>query len=167
MAQEFTIKSENIEDKINQLLPSQGGFGAGVDISASSMVVPIIDLTETAEGSGLRQDLQRSFSLTSVTALQVSNTTSTVANTTGYFRIFGSMFSNAAGVGTFDLTDGFTSKQIFLYQGTTGYTDNVFFDFVVYLTAGDSLTVTSSTASVNIDLISRQIADINGNLVNP
>ena len=47
MAQEFTIKSQQIEDKINQLLPSQGGFAAGVDFSASSMVIPIVDLTET------------------------------------------------------------------------------------------------------------------------
>ena len=54
MAQEFVIKSQNIEDKINQLLPSQGGFQAGVDFSASTMVIPIVDLTETAEGSTLR-----------------------------------------------------------------------------------------------------------------
>ena len=54
MAQEFTIKSQQIEDKINQLLPSQGGFQAGVDFSASTMVIPIVDLTETAEGSALR-----------------------------------------------------------------------------------------------------------------
>ena len=50
MAEEFIIKSEAIEDKINQLLPSQGGFQAGVDFSASTMVIPIVDLTETAEG---------------------------------------------------------------------------------------------------------------------
>ena len=62
MAQEFTIKSQDIEDKINQLLPSQGGFGAGVDFSASTMVIPIVDLTETAEGSALRQDLQSAIS---------------------------------------------------------------------------------------------------------
>ena len=36
MAQEFTINSTAIESKINQLLPSQGGFGAGVDFSAST-----------------------------------------------------------------------------------------------------------------------------------
>ena len=61
MAQEFTINSEAIESKINQLLPSQAGFGAGIDFSASTMVIPIVDLTETAEGSGLRQDLQKSL----------------------------------------------------------------------------------------------------------
>jgi len=81
LAQEFTIKSEVIESKINQLLPSQGGYAPGVDFSASTMVVPIIDLTESAEGSILRQDLQSSLSLTSVTAYDISNTTSTIINT--------------------------------------------------------------------------------------
>ena len=33
MAQEFAIKSQDIEDKINQLLPSQGGQGAGIDFT--------------------------------------------------------------------------------------------------------------------------------------
>ena len=68
MAEEFTIKSEQIEAKINQLLPSQGGYGAGLDFSASTMVIPIVDLTETAEGSQLRQDLQTAFSYNSATS---------------------------------------------------------------------------------------------------
>ena len=88
MAEEFTIKSEDIESKINQLLPSQGGFGAGVDFSASTMVVPIVDLTETAEGSSLRQDLQSSLSHNSVTVTNVENATNTVIiNTTGYYLV--------------------------------------------------------------------------------
>ena len=89
MAQEFTIKSSNIEDKINQLLPSQGGAGAGVDFSASTMVIPIVDLTETAEGSGLRQDIQRSLSFTTANNFEVQNTTQTIINTTGYWQLSG------------------------------------------------------------------------------
>ena len=46
MAQEFTINSTKLEDKINQLFPRQGGFGAGVDLSASTQIIPIVDLTE-------------------------------------------------------------------------------------------------------------------------
>ena len=87
MAQEFTIKSQDIEDKINQLLPSQGGQGAGIDFSASTMVIPVVDLTETAEGSSLRQDLQTSLSTAmttfSITKLDAGDTlrgTATSAN---------------------------------------------------------------------------------------
>ena len=77
MAQEFTINSQAIETKINQLLPSQGGFGAGIDFSASTMVIPIVDLTETASGSSLRVDLQTSMSHKSQTAFSVQNATTT------------------------------------------------------------------------------------------
>ena len=61
-------------------MPAQGGAGAGFDLSASTQIIPIIDLTESAEGSGLRQDLQSSFSLSSITEFSVNNTTTTLVN---------------------------------------------------------------------------------------
>ena len=82
MGQEFVIKSQQIEDKINQLLPSQGGYQAGVDISASTTVIPIVDLTETAEGSTVRADLQTALSHKTCSVFSVSNATTTIINTT-------------------------------------------------------------------------------------
>ena len=164
MAQEFTIKSEDIESKINQLLPSQGGFGAGVDFSASTMVVPIVDLTETAEGSALRQDLQSSLSLSSVTAFNVSNTTSTLINTTGYFRVFGTAgTSSNVNSQRFSLTDGTTTKIIIDFgAGHSGGTalQIATYDFIVLLQAGESLTATSSASAFSIIGCTRQIADL-------
>ena len=171
MAQEFTIKSEDIESKINQLLPSQGGFGAGVDFSASTMVVPIVDLTETAEGSAVRQDLQSSLSLSSVTAFNVSNTTTTLINTTGYFRVFGTAgTSSNVNSQRFSLTDGTTTKIIIDFgAGHSGGTalQIATYDFIVLLQAGESLTATSSASAFSIIGCTRQIADLSGNLVNP
>ena len=89
MGQEFVIKSTTLEDKINQLLPSQGGAQAGVDLSASTTIIPIVDLTESAEGSVLRQDLQTALSFNKVTSTSATNQTVTVINTTGYWRVFG------------------------------------------------------------------------------
>ena len=85
MAEQFRITSQVLEDKLNSLLPSQGGMGAGVDLSASTMVVPIVDLTESAEGSVLRQDLQTALSQNSITSFNVTATTTTIINTTGYW----------------------------------------------------------------------------------
>ena len=174
MAQEFTIKSPDIEDKINQLLPSQGGAGAGIDFSASTMVIPVVDLTETAEGSALRQDLQTSFSLTSITAFDITNTTSTIVNTTGYYRVFGTFnFRNDGSggiVADLSLTDGITTKKI-LELNTLASLSNDFehslFDFIVKINAGESLTGTTDSTNANISGNTRQIADINGNLTNP
>ena len=167
MAQEFTIKSQDIEDTINQLLPSQGGFGAGVDFSASTMVIPIVDLTETAEGSSLRQDLQTALSLTSVTSTNTKNTTNTLINTTGYYRVTGQFQCVGGTAANISLTDGTTTKQIYSVQGSSTLTNQDTFDFVVFIPAGVSMTGTTSSTSADLFTCTRQIADINGNLINP
>jgi hypothetical protein len=162
LAEEFVIKSQKIEDKVNQLLPSQGGFQAGVDFSASTMVVPIVDLTETAEGGTTRQDLQSAFSLTSITEFSVTNTTTTIINTTGYFRVFGAInigvdSTSGARQATLQMTDGTTTKNIFIGQGfgVDQALQPTLFDVLVFVKAGDSVNIISNSA------------DVNGNLVNP
>ena len=173
MAQEFTINSTTIEDKINQLLPSQGGFGAGIDFSASTMVIPIVDLTETAEGSGLRQDLQRSVSHNSATAFNVSNATTTIITTTGYFNIKGCFNYNGgsgARTGTIRLFDGSSNKDILVIRslaGVSGVFSAYNFDYNVLLSAGDSVILISDNANSSFTGYSRQIASLDGTLVNP
>ena len=172
MAQEFTINSANIESKINQLLPSQGGFGAGVDFSASTMVIPIVDLTETAEGSPLRQDLQTSFSFNNVSAFNVSNTTTNIINTTGYYRVFGNIIQTggaASVAGSFELTDGTSFKSLIAFQSalvnSIYYPVNEMYDFLVFLEAGDILQAFSNSTNIRLRGSTRQIATITGDLV--
>jgi hypothetical protein len=173
MAEEFVINSPLIETKINQLLPSQGGFQPGVDFSASTMVIPIIDVTESAEGSVLRQDLQSSFSHGSITSFNVANTTTTIINTTGYFRVFGTCSGTFAGGSTttcqITLGDGSTDKVIYSQLGGVGFNSYFAnnFDFLVFLKASDVVKVTSGGALLTFKGATRQIADISGNLVNP
>lgn len=167
MSQQFRIESESLRDKINNLLPSQARGAIDVDLTGSTTIIPIVDLTETAEGSNLRQDLQRALSLTSVTAFAFSNTTQTIINTTGFYRVFGCNTLSAAGNAAFNLTDGTTTKLLLETTFNSGGDNNDKFDFVVFLAAGDSLTLTASNTSVICRGVTRQIADINGNLVNP
>ena len=174
MGQEFIIKSQDLEDKINQLLPSQGGFAAGVDLSASTQIIPIVDLTETAEGSLLRPDLQTCFSLVQITRHNVVAATTTIINTTGFFRVFGYVSLTAdssIGFGNFELTDGTTSKIIWGVQNQISVSPTVpnqlNYDFIVKLEAGDSLQATSNDSNVTFEGCTRQIADLSGNLVNP
>lgn len=169
MAQEFTIKSGDIEDKINQLLPSQGGQGAGVDFSASTMVVPIVDLTETAEGSGLRIDLQKAFTHTNVTHTRTTNGLNTITNTTGYYLVQGVSSVAAAGTNNvIDLNDGTTAKTVYQHFVASGSAaGSVEFEFIVKLEAGDRLDQFSGDANNTIASSVRQIADLAGNLINP
>ena len=167
MGQEFIIKSQTLEDKVNQLLPSQGGFQAGVDLSASTTIIPIIDLTESAEGSNLRQDLQTALSLVSNTFTSTSNTTNTLITTTGYFRIFGTAHLTATGTAFIRASDGATSKFLYLVSGLAGTVSNVEFDFVVFVPAGVTIDANTNSASITISTSTRQIADLAGNLTNP
>ena len=167
MAQEFTINSTAIENKINQLLPSQGGFGAGVDFSASTMVIPIVDLTETAEGSDVRADLQTALSFNSTTSYSVSNATTTIISTTGYFRVFGDYGASNVNTTIFQLTDGVSTKNILVFRAGTGDRVQREYDFVVFLSAGTSLVCNSTSGSGTADGGTRQIADISGNLIDP
>jgi len=168
VAEEFTIKSEAIESKINQLLPSQGGFGAGVDFSASSMVIPVVDLTETAEGSSLRQDLQTSYSHNSTTVTSVENATNTtVINTTGYYLVKWEWDQDGTKTGNINVFDGTTAKQIVTFNNSGSLLDHYTGSFIIFLSAGDSLRATSSATFAKWSIVSRQIADITGNLTNP
>lgn len=176
MGQEFFINSQELENKIRQLLPSQGGAGAGFDLSASTQIIPIIDLTESAQGSNLRQDLQTSMGFDSITPFSVENTTTTIINNTGFYRVFGACsqttLSSTTTSGKFVLNDG-TSDKIIVeylnnYKSTSSY--NAFvtvFDFIVFLKAGDSLKAVSSDLLVDLIGNTRQIATIDGELVSP
>lgn len=170
MAQEFVIKSQAIEDKINQLLPSQGGFAPGVDFSASTMVMPIVDLTETAEGSQVREDLQKASSLNRNTAFEITNATTTIINTTGYYLVHYTSTVQTSG-GTqentnLSITDGISTKKIINHKMETGSgkDSTINGSITVFLAAGDSLTGFSSSVNCFISGSALQVADLQGNL---
>ena len=169
MAQEFTINSTAIEDKINQLLPSQGGFGAGIDFSASTMVIPIADLTESAEGGSVRQDLQTALSFNDISSFEIQNTNTNVISTTGYWRVFGANSFNGTGRVVFTLTDASATSKIFLdHQNQQTITGNIVpFDFNLFLIAGDVLNITSFTANSVCRVSVKQIATLDGTLTTP
>jgi len=172
VGQEYFINSQQLQNKVADLLPSQGGAGSGFDLSASTQIIPVINLTESAEGSNLRQDLQNSLSLSSITHTRVANSTDEVLiNNTGYYRVFGNTLAQNNGEQVFKLTDGVTTKvvQQFLVSSLSSQSQNNF-DFIVFLPAGVSFTGTSTATAVGgnyISVTTRQIADITGELVNP
>jgi len=172
---EYFINSQDLEDKVRKLLPSQGGAGAGFDLSASTQIIPIIDLTESAEGSNIREDLQTSFSHASITPFNVNNAVTTLITNTGYWRVFGAISTyRTTSTNTLNIaiSDGTTSKIIMDGRVTPAYTNvgtspALPFDFIVFLSAGDSLIATSGSVDFSIIGNTRQIASIDGTLINP
>lgn len=177
MAQEYFINSEGLQDKIRELLPSQGGAGAGFDLSASTQIIPVIDLTESAEGSNLRVDLQTSLSFNDVTSFDVTTTTTTIINTTGYFRVFGTFQSTPStttnfNTNQFELSDGVTQKVIARYRIKSSSSPNseiTPFDFNVFINAGQSLQIKTQDTNglMNFTGCTKQLASVDGVLTTP
>ena len=167
-----TVTSETLQSKIRELLPSQMGFGA--DLAAQNVIVPIIDLTAAAEGSTVPQNLQTALAFGSQTSFSVENATTTIINTTGFYRIFGavSVFSSSTSTNTiFSLSDGVTDKEIWgaglFGVSIAGFGAIQDFDFVVFCAAGQSVKAISQDTGAIMKGSVRQIADINGTLIQP
>lgn len=85
MAQITNIVSEALQARIRAILPSQAGFTE--DLQAQNVIVPIVDLTPTAEGSSLRANLQEAVTLTQANVFEINNANTTVISTPGLWRL--------------------------------------------------------------------------------
>jgi len=167
-----TVTSEALQLKLRQLLPSQQGFGT--DLSASDTIIPIIDLTAAAEGSDVPESLQQALAYGSMTSWETIAGTVTIANTPGFYKIVGAVtFRNRTGgtnSGSFVLTDGSTPKTIWSAQSSASSLAGlsvVNIEFIVFLAAGESVQVDSAGGNAQLFGSVRQIADINGVLIQP
>lgn len=172
MSQIITITSEALQATIRRLLPSQQGFGE--DLQASNVIVPMIDVTPTAEGTQLPSFLQRATSVTDLTTFGINNSTSVIVNTPGFWEVSAAinmLCDNASDTQVkFSVSDGLTTKDVARWEKLTAASldilNNFYWTDIIYLRAGDSLSGTA-TAFGSIYGSYRQIADVNGNLVNP
>lgn len=171
MAQIRPVTSEALEAQIRNLLPSQNGFGE--DLQASNVIMPIIDLTSAAEGASTPEFLQRAWDF-STGHTTVSGSTSTLITTTGFWQVDLIFQSDTGGVsrsGQVFIDDGSTSKIIWETNVSLSGSNNPSVvaegSFVAFLRAGDSLKALTSSATAFLDIWYRQVADVNGVLVNP
>ncbi len=164
-----SVTSEALQAQIRTLLPSQEGFGT--DLMAQNVIVPIIDLTSAAEGSSVPQILQTAMSFGSQSVFTANNSTAVIANTAGFWSISaisGMKNGSGAASNTINLSDGLTNKAIFKETKASNESYNsLLLEFVVFLESGDSLSAVSDTANNYIQGTARQIADVNGVLINP
>jgi len=168
-----SITSESLQAKIRALLPSQQGFGA--DLAASNVITPIIDLTSAAEGSDVPAFLQQALDFGSITSTTIDSvvTNQVILSTPGFYRVFMPALAGLDTGKTYEvnLFDGASSKNILDLAinnagvGATGAA--VSFDNIIFLASGVSLRASLSATQTSLLIVTRQIADLNGNLVNP
>lgn len=108
-----SITSESLEAAYRALTPSQSGFTQ--DLMASNTIIPVLDLTADAQGTSTPQYLQTALAFGSQTSFEVAATSTVIANTPGFYRVFGVVnvndVSGSFGAG-FTMTDGLSVKQI-------------------------------------------------------
>ena len=172
MAEIIRVTSEALQQTIRRLLPSQQGFGE--DLQASNVILPIVDLTPTAEGTILREDIQTAIAFGSQTAFDVNNAQTTVLNTPGFWRVFGTLNKRGSTTGGssayWSMSTGLSTKNVWgiSQDATTTAQDYVTnYDFVVFLRAGDSLIANSFNSNDRFFGSVRQLADVTGNLIPP
>ena len=167
----ITVNSEALQTQIRDLLPSQNGFGS--ELQATNVITPIIDLTAAAEGSALPVSMQQALAFGSQTGFIATNATVVVANSPGFYRIFGTSAMKTSGsiqTNSFTMTDGLSVKTVWGMRMGSGSVENYVdtqFDFVVFLADGESISAVSSNAQNHIVGSSRQIATGDGTLVQP
>lgn len=172
MSQLINVTSEALQATIRRLLPSQAGFSE--DLQATNLITPIIDLTPTAEGSVLPTALQQAVNFGGASAFIAQNSTAALTSTPGFYRIQGAVHVQPNTSGTVEasivLSEGATSKNVWRVLATsntnTASTSDVI-DFIFFITAGQSASAVSSDVRVNFTGSFRQIATVNGTLVQP
>lgn len=168
------VTSEALEAKFRQVFPAQGGAELVQDLFASGVIQPVVDFSTVAEGSILPQNLQTAWDYSTGSQATTSSTSDTIITNPGFWQI-GLTASGLATAGpnstaTIAITDGITPKNVWGFSkfstGVSGELDIAPATFVVFLRAGDSVVVTAGS-DLQIDSWYRQIADVNGTLVNP
>ena len=172
----FQFRKEAIEEDLNTNFPSQGQGNPPLYYSLSEVVVPTYSINSVAEGSGLPENLQTAWDF-STGSLQIkSNSNQTIISNPGFWLVdlnyTGYATVGATVTAQMNIFDGVTSKPIWaassLNDSSIEADISVEQKFVVFLRAGDSLRGKCQYSNFDvIDTWYRQIADVNGNLVNP
>lgn len=170
----FQFRKEAIEEDLNSNFPSQGQGNPPLYYSLSEVVVPTYSINAVTEGSGLAEILQTAWDFSTGSAF-VANTTSTLISNPGFWRVSvrataDSDSNPVVQPATIQLDDGIGTKVVWSMPNKLGgVSDNVTaaaVEFVVFCNTGISLTCTANN-NVGVGVSWRQIATLNGTLVNP
>jgi len=167
---EIPFVSENFQRAFRHTFKSQTSTGR--DLHVSDIVIPVVDFTPEAAGTSLPSNLQSSLSRSTSNLSVTSSGLATLFSNAGFYQIQ----VVGASQGTGDLTsaiwsyDGSTyvGLKAYLLKGNSNASGNFLDTVIVFNKSGLSIGH-DSTIPTNgeIRFYWSQLADVNGNLVNP
>jgi len=169
------VTDEALEKRFRDTFRSQGGAELVDDLYAQGVIVPVVDFTAAATGQQLQENLQTAWDF-STGKNQVTTSNVTLISNAGFWQVdlTAHIFSNNSTIRNWlvEIYDGSTAKVVWAVSSTSDSTVGgrqavVESKFVVFLRSGDILRATSPVVNYPIDIWYRQIATVNGDLVNP
>jgi len=169
------VTSETLEKKFRDTFPSQGGAELVQDLFAQGVIVPTVDFTAAAQGTELQTELQQALDF-GVSTNTTANGTDVIINSTGFWKVWYQISARPLTASdenvVITMSDGLSTKtlkrwDIFTSSATPAPIDIEGDTFIVFVRAGESVSVTSSASVVSLHSAVRQVADVNGNLTNP
>lgn len=170
------VTTEALEKKFRDTFPSQAGAELVDDLYASGVITPIVDFTAAAQGSELRSDLQMAWDKSTQNDV-INGTQATLTSTPGFYKVDLICTSNdiarasATTIARVFIFDGAAQTNVWRWNCSAQAGAGNFAvgegQFVVYLGSGDSLIGLAGATSDTLNIWYRQIADVNGNLINP
>jgi len=169
----FQFRKEAIEEDLNSNFPSQGQGNPPLYYSLSEVVVPTYSINNVAEGTSLPQYLQTAYDFSTANQ-KTANATNTIVTNTGFWQVNAVLTWDAGGAaGKFArlfIDDGVSTKNVWgmADDSAAGNVNSVLFQqTIIYLRSGDTLKAQTNDVKFVLETFARQVADINGNLVNP
>jgi hypothetical protein len=167
------VTDEALEKRFRDTFRSQGGAELVDDLYAQGVIVPVVDFTAAATGQQLAENLQTAWDFTTGLAIQNGSGITTAISNAGFWKVLIQFEINFAGTGgnssNIQIFDGSSAANIIRVTDELASPAEVFTilsEQVVFLRAGDSLRI-NNDASFQTTLTYRQIATVNGDLVQP
>ena len=170
------VTDESLEKRFRDTFKAQSGAELVDDLYAQGVIVPVVDFTAAATGQQLAENLQTAWDF-STGSNAVINTTTDLISTSGFWQVdlvctFADLTASPSVVaGRIYIDDGVTEKNVWgvnrLDNATNSGALGLEQKFVVFLRAGDTLRAFSAGNFISLDVWYRQIATVNGDLVNP
>lgn len=170
----FQFRKEAIEENLNSNFPSQGQGNPPLYYSLSDVVVPTYSINQVAEGSALPQNLQTAWDF-STGQNKVANSIVNIVTTPGFWQVdlnASLLFSNVTTRSVeLQIRDGVSNKSIWKFESQLTGADDVTSvadaSLIVFLRSGDTLRGVSNNSLAIMNVWYRQVATLNGTLVNP
>ena len=169
----FQFRKEAIEEDLNSNFPSQGQGNPPLYYSLSEVVVPTYSINNVAEGSSLPQMLQTAWDF-STGNFSIEDGSTAIISNPGFWLIDVQTSGDPASSNRYtrlNLSDGITTKPVYNFELPQANLDLATSvdraALVVFVNSGQTLTALSNGQDIRISGVYRQIATLNGTLVNP